>query len=66
MTESVFIDTGYILALVNENDQHHAEALRLSEWFDNHRVVLNLPTAKAGGFWGRTQRGLQAPMGAWP
>jgi uncharacterized protein len=40
MTESVFIDTGYILALVNENDQHHAEALRLSERFDNHRVVV--------------------------
>lgn len=31
MTESVFIDTGYILALVNKNDQHHAEALALSE-----------------------------------
>ena len=40
MSESVFIDTGYVLALVNENDQHHAEALMLSERFDNQRVVV--------------------------
>lgn len=40
MSESVFIDTGYVLALVNENDQHHAEALVLSERFDNQRVVV--------------------------
>jgi predicted nucleic acid-binding protein len=40
MTESVFIDTGYILALVNENDQHHAEALLLSERYDGQPVVV--------------------------
>jgi len=40
MPESVFIDTGNILALVNENDQHHAEAVALSENFDGQPVVV--------------------------
>ncbi|MBK1704627.1 type II toxin-antitoxin system VapC family toxin [Halochromatium glycolicum] len=40
MPEPVFIDTGYILALVNEADQHHAEALAFSERFDGQPVVV--------------------------
>jgi len=39
MPETVFIDTGYILAMVNENDQQHAEALAISNRFDGHPVV---------------------------
>ena len=40
MPETVFVDTGYILALVNENDQFHAEAIALSEQFDGQPVVV--------------------------
>lgn len=40
MSESIFVDTGYILALVNENDQHHTEALALAERFDGQSVVV--------------------------
>jgi predicted nucleic acid-binding protein len=40
MPESLFVDTGYILALVNENDQHHAEALVLSERYDGQPIVV--------------------------
>lgn len=40
MPESAFVDTGYILALVNENDQHHAEALALSEQFDGQPIIV--------------------------
>ena len=40
MPESVFIDTGYILALVNENDRHHAESLALSQRYDGQPVVV--------------------------
>jgi predicted nucleic acid-binding protein len=40
MPESVFVDTGYILALVNENDRHHAEAVALSQKFDGQPIVV--------------------------
>lgn len=40
MPESVFIDTGYVIALVNENDQYHTEALLLSQRYDGYPVVV--------------------------
>ncbi len=40
MLEPVFVDTGYVLALVNEHDQHHAQAVLLSQHYDRHPVVV--------------------------
>ena len=30
MSKPLFVDTGYIIALINENDHHHRQALELS------------------------------------
>jgi len=43
MPETVFIDTGYILAQVKENDQQHAEALALSQRFEGTRSLSPMP-----------------------
>ncbi|WP_295428931.1 hypothetical protein [uncultured Thiodictyon sp.] len=40
MLEPVFVDTGYVLALVNEHDQHHAQAVLLSQHYDRRPVVV--------------------------
>jgi hypothetical protein len=39
MPEPLFVDTGYIIALINENDHYHRQALTLSEKYDGHRLV---------------------------
>jgi predicted nucleic acid-binding protein len=39
MPEPLFVDTGYIIALINENDHYHRQALTLSEKYDAHRLV---------------------------
>jgi predicted nucleic acid-binding protein len=39
MPEPLFVDTGYIIALINENDHYHRQALTLSEKYDSHRLV---------------------------
>jgi uncharacterized protein len=39
MLEPVFIDTGYVLPLVNEHDQHHAQALLLSRRYERHLAI---------------------------
>lgn len=39
MFEPLFVDTGYIIALINENDQYHQQALALSEKYDGNRLV---------------------------
>jgi predicted nucleic acid-binding protein len=35
----VFVDTSFVVALVNEKDQHHRLALELSRQFTGHRLV---------------------------
>ena len=39
MREPLFVDTGYVIALINENDQHHACALALSQHYEGHPLV---------------------------
>ena len=39
MSERLFVDTGYIIALTNENDHYHQQALALSEKYEGYRLV---------------------------
>ncbi len=39
MLEPLFVDTGYVIALINQNDQHHARALALSQRYEGHPLV---------------------------
>lgn len=39
MSKALFVDTGYIIALINENDSYHSQALALSEKYDGQRLV---------------------------
>ena len=52
----VFVDTSFITALVNEQDEHHARAIELADLFDEFPVVttdavlLEIGNALARGF----------------
>lgn len=39
MLRRVFIDTGYVIALINRNDQYHDKALDLAGRYDGHPAV---------------------------
>ncbi len=39
MLEPLFVDTGYIIALINENDNHHRQALMLAEQYNEWPLV---------------------------
>lgn len=39
MHEPLFVDTSYIIALVNENDDHHQQALRWAEKYVGYPLV---------------------------
>jgi uncharacterized protein len=39
MSSSLFIDTGYVIALINQDDQYHQQALRLAEQYEGRSVV---------------------------
>jgi uncharacterized protein len=36
----VFIDTLFVIALVNPNDQHHEKAIELAEEYDSHPLLV--------------------------
>jgi uncharacterized protein len=39
MTVQIFLDTGYFIALLNERDQYHEQAVKLSEQYDNASFI---------------------------
>jgi uncharacterized protein len=39
MSNSLFVDTGYAIALINQNDQYHQQALLLSERYEGFPVI---------------------------
>jgi len=39
VADKIFIDTMYVVALVNENDEHHERASELSEKYENSAFV---------------------------
>jgi predicted nucleic acid-binding protein len=40
MLNSLFMDTGFIIALVNDNDQYHQKALILADKFEGFPTVI--------------------------
>jgi uncharacterized protein len=39
MSSPLFIDTGYIIALINANDLYHQQALTWADRYDRHPVI---------------------------
>ena len=39
MSDTLFIDTGYVIALINQNDQYHQRATELAEKYEGVSVV---------------------------
>jgi hypothetical protein len=39
MFEQLFVDTGYIIALINETDRNHGQALALADKYDGYPLV---------------------------
>lgn len=39
MFEPLFVDTGYIIALINENDNHHQQAVSLAKRYSGYPLV---------------------------
>ena len=39
MSNPLFVDTGYVIALINENDQHHQEALALADKYEKATLI---------------------------
>jgi len=57
MLEPLFVDTGYIIALVNKNDAHHEQALFLSKKYETFPVVTTTGIlSEIGNAFSRTNR----------
>jgi uncharacterized protein len=39
MSDSLFIDTGYVIALINQTDQHHQRALQMADQYAGRPIV---------------------------
>lgn len=39
MSDSLFVDTGYVIALINQTDQHHQQALQLADHYEGTPIV---------------------------
>ncbi len=39
MPSPLFVDTGYVIALINHNDQYHSQALYWAKKYDSHPVI---------------------------
>lgn len=39
MSNALFVDTGYVIALINEDDKHHQEALALADKYENATLI---------------------------
>lgn len=44
MAKNIILDTGYWFALYEERDQHHEEALLISEYLHPHTMVIPWPS----------------------
>jgi predicted nucleic acid-binding protein len=40
MSNRVFVDTLFVVALVNRRDQYHAKAVELADQFENHPLLI--------------------------
>lgn len=56
MPEQIFVDTAFVLALVNERDQYHTRARELADYFEGQQILitdailLEIGNALARGF----------------
>ena len=39
MPNSIFVDTSFVIALINGNDQYHSQAQNLSHQFENSPLI---------------------------
>jgi uncharacterized protein len=39
MSNLLFVDTGYAIALINQNDQYHQQATQLSQQYEGHPII---------------------------